>query len=67
MAEQKSLAYRVGLTIYNHIPDSVDAYCMAHSPRKHEEIERWGREVIEMLRTLGVYVNEARKDPSGRW
>jgi hypothetical protein len=37
------------------------------TPKDVEDLERMGKLICEALKKKGMYVNEARKDPSGRW
>lgn len=57
MEERETLTTKVGKAIN-------DVYTRS-TPRL--SIEEMGELLIRILRTQGIYINEARKDPSGRW
>lgn len=63
----KSLAYELGYAAYQNSPDEIDAHCLTNSPRKEQLIENWGNSIIVDLRLKGIYLNQVRGDPSGRW
>lgn len=70
MADEKareSLVYRLGSIMLECSPSMADMYMVVNSTHKDELLRQWGRETIDMLKSRGIYVNEARKDPSGRW
>lgn len=67
MSKHEALEYIVGLTAYTNGPDSIDCYCLTHSPRQEQELTQWGEAILKALRKKGIYINVTRSDPSGRW
>lgn len=62
-----SLEYRVGNAARLNSPEEIDTFCLSRSPRERLIVEQWGKRLIEDLRLQGLYINQARNDPSGRW
>jgi hypothetical protein len=58
MSERMSISLRVGRIAAKQCALAID---------HQEALEQLGKDIVEELRRIGLYVNETRGDPSGRW